>query len=499
MVTNLNLWGGACHTASCVNQKMADANPRVADHADDQIPNARGRGARRNGNNPRPRPPRAPQNPADLGQLAGAAQIDPEPHPEDWAGEAARPRGAPPPYEAVSPRQQHNRADRGGHGGAHPQRRPNQQGHRRHQQAQAGDQRRQILEGVAQHDLNLMYNRAVLSGFPNVGALNRFNAFITANEHRIQLERVPVCTECGNATITLCTCFVNEAAPIAELQDRERPNAEPDVLAIGVVGTRNTFQQVGAFRAFVNGVQRFFMAPSFNFEQVNNHFLRGLSNADIGEDGVNQPLYCYIRMNMHAHYRVCGTEDRNLRLEHCRKLALLWLALKKYAFPEETRTTNWFIKTIQIACDQAENKLLYSEVDPNWGFYIAWGRLIKHLLCLLPVFLLALVGFPELLPTASAYVPVLFRPQTWKEVAIPIRLSHINGGFAVELIANGLEMLLSHGILEARPLVLPLSGEVQALVSITTFGAQMLCASLAVIWISIYRYRIVRAQRRPTL
>jgi len=166
--------------------------------------------------------------------------------------------------------------------------------------------------------------------------------------------------------------------------EQAQPEAGPVML--GFNNAARLVEPKGLWQGFVDGVRRMFMAPHFAMNVVNNHYLAGVSNADIPDTDVNESLYNYIRVHMHVHYKVNGREDRDLRLEHCRKLALRWAAQNKIPTPTLSLDTNWYLKTIQIACDQAENALLYSYVNPNYSFSLAWVAFYFLVLPLLLIF-----------------------------------------------------------------------------------------------------------------
>jgi len=164
-----------------------------------------------------------------------------------------------------------------------------------------------------------------------------------------------------------------------------RNQPEADLPTLGFRNAARLVEPKGLWQGFVDGIRRMFMAPHFAMNSVNNHYLGGVSNADIPDTDINESLYCYIRVHMHVHYKVAGRENRDLRLEHCRKLALRWAAQNKIPTPTIALDTNWYVKTIQIACDQAENALLYSYVDPNYSFSLAW---VAFYVLVLPLLLL---------------------------------------------------------------------------------------------------------------
>lgn len=211
---------------------------------------------------------------------------------------------------------------------------------------------------MQQYRRDAAYRAGVENGFGTVGALNRFNQWVQGNIDQINPASVPVCLTCGNSDYQLCNCYVNEAAPVVE----------EDVPVLGVVGdpvVRNRPMWVG----WVQGIHRMFFAPQFDLNAVNNHRLRGLVRdfdpSELSDDLINERMYCHIRCEMHTHYRVNGREDRDLRLEHCRKIAKRYCEKNKIRLDSQGAATA-FAVTVQRACDQAENGILYQPQNPNW-------------------------------------------------------------------------------------------------------------------------------------
>jgi len=231
--------------------------------------------------------------------------------------------------------------------------------HGRQQQHQNQRNGAAIDRGVNEHRLDRAYQTAVATGFRTAGALARFNEWAAANAAQINPASIPICVECGNAAIELCQHFVHEAAPAVEA----------DVPVLGIVG-RAEFANRWLWQTWVDGVRRAFYAPRFNLNVVNNHQIRGVfrdfDTSELTDDLICEELYSHIRTEMHVHYRVNGREDRDLRLEHCRKLARRWCEKKKIAV-ETAFSANIFVLTVQRACDQYENTALYAPQNPNWA------------------------------------------------------------------------------------------------------------------------------------
>jgi len=214
-----------------------------------------------------------------------------------------------------------------------------------------------IIKGTTEYKNTLMYESAVKSGFKNKTALDRFNQWVRTAA--VDPSKIPVCTECGNCDLILCDHFVVAAA------ERAVDVEETAVVFPDVVNMKYEFR-------WVERVRRMFTWPKFNPAAVSNHFLNGFDNALIGDDFIISELINYLRFHMNSSYVINGKDDRKCRLGHCHRLAQKWCIEKKLDSSKFTpEQVNAILCTVQRACDNAENPMLYAYTNPTHNFSIA--------------------------------------------------------------------------------------------------------------------------------
>ncbi|APG76219.1 hypothetical protein 1 [Changjiang tombus-like virus 19] len=219
-------------------------------------------------------------------------------------------------------------------------------------------QNRQHLQQVVntQHRIyqfTKVYTAALDKGFKDRAALNTFTTWVNANIASIDPASIRVCNECGSSDLIPCDHFIVPAAPNAVVVNAHQYFAVP----AGPTNFRRRFMWVG-------GIRRMFTWPSYDASINNNHNLGGFHNSDIDDNMIIDEMYNYIQLNMCTSYLINGSVDRRARLEHCHKLALKYCEEHSLRNPDPT-TTHAIQNTIQRACDNAENDMLYERTNPT--------------------------------------------------------------------------------------------------------------------------------------
>lgn len=214
-----------------------------------------------------------------------------------------------------------------------------------------------IIRGTTEYKNTLMYESAVKSGFKNKTALDRFNKWVRTAA--VDPSKIPVCAECGNCDLILCEHFVVAAA------ERAVDVEETAVVFPGAINMKYEFR-------WVEKVRKMFTWPKFYPGAVSNHFLNGFDNSLIGDDFIISDLINYLRFHMNSSYVVNGVDDRKCRLGHCHRLAQKWCIEKKLDSSKFTpEQVNSILCTVQRACDNAENPMLYAYTNPTQNFSVA--------------------------------------------------------------------------------------------------------------------------------
>lgn len=230
------------------------------------------------------------------------------------------------------------------------------------QKSSARDRTRATIEvELSKYKMTAQYLKLLDKTYTDQAQVDRANAWIMANKRELDPAKMYVCTDCDDGDdFRICSCHiktvVNPAAPVDE-------NAA--FRGIALRKPVNWFQ---------NDVYRLmgWQPPMYQPESVSNKHLYGFNNSYIPERFVDPKLFSYITVNMNASYpNSHGFDDRELRLEHCRRLAL------RYADQHNLDLTDLVVSgrikhTVQRACDQSVNDMLYEKTD-DISFWKAWS------------------------------------------------------------------------------------------------------------------------------
>lgn len=246
-----------------------------------------------------------------------------------------------------------------------------------------------LKKAVEKFKVTEIYLRGRDIKYEDAAALARFNQWVTANVAEIAPESQFVCRTCGHVDFTLCVHSIKEVEIITPVQAVVIPPEQ-----------RHHYWTLDPSRWIRNA----FAWPRFDTHSPSDRHLSGFTNDFIGDDLIITPLYAYLITNMQTSYEVNGSNDRSLRLAHCHKLMQKWLI---QTGNEKTAHTDLHYSvqcrmTVQRACDNRSNQMLYGERDPRENFGLAWlpnrkGQLIIASIPFLVLFYLLLATwFPAL-------------------------------------------------------------------------------------------------------
>jgi hypothetical protein len=231
---------------------------------------------------------------------------------------------------------------------------------------------------------DLMYEDAV--------ALARFNTWVIAHQEQLDPSEQFVCNECGHVDFVLCAHCVKEPK-VALL---------PTAAVVVPNDQRYHFWEWRPVQTLINAIHM----PKFDTHATDDLHLNGMSNHHISDKLTIQPLFSYLTLNMMTSYEVNGREDRALRLSHVHKLALKWLKERKLeSQAEEDHHYSVRVKfTIQRACDNSQNSMLYGQRNPTQNFGLAWLPKSHVLQAFLLIAMIFLAGNPGYLVGAAIRV-----------------------------------------------------------------------------------------------
>jgi len=191
------------------------------------------------------------------------------------------------------------------------------------------------------------YKDAVMAGFKNKTALDKFNRVVKAFDDQIDPACIPVCTECGHSDLELCDHFIT---------------AKGVVVVDGAVAIPAGEQNIRFYFNWVERVKRMFTWPSFNTELPVNHNSAGFDNSQLPDDYLWPELAAYLRLYRNTSYEINGVFDREAKLAHYKKLALRYFDEGKIKMTD--RLTASFINrmnhTIQACVDSRDDETLFA-------------------------------------------------------------------------------------------------------------------------------------------
>lgn len=203
--------------------------------------------------------------------------------------------------------------------------------------------------------------------------------------------------KCGHVDLLLCAHSVAEAV-VVDLQ------MAPEIVPNNLRHHEWTFRPLQSLKDA-------FQWPGFDTHSQSDARLHGFSNHHLPEDLIIPELFSYLTLNMQTSYLVNGKEDRALRLSHVHRLAQKWVITKNLE-AAVSADQHYCVRvkfTIQRACDNAQNKMLYGERDPARNFGLAWlpGSRVKQLMLLLLV-VVALWNFSTTIGLVLRFVQVVW-------------------------------------------------------------------------------------------
>jgi len=231
---------------------------------------------------------------------------------------------------------------------------------------------RNIKQEIRTYKTTALYLRGRDLIYPDALALARFNNWVEANRDEIDPTEQKVCQKCGQVDFALCAHSVHEDPPLP---------APDDVPVVADRLRRHKQKEVGLWES----LRYAFASPSFDTHSVDDDRLNGFTNDSLPNELVIPELFSYLVFNMQTSYVVSGNDDRALRLSHVHRLAQRWVILKNLEtkLEKDQHLCVRFRLTIQRACDNAQNKMLYQHRDPVRNFGRAWLPKSRAEWCLL--------------------------------------------------------------------------------------------------------------------
>jgi len=219
---------------------------------------------------------------------------------------------------------------------------------------------RNIKDEVKTYKTTAIYLRGRDLIYPDVAALDRFNNWVLLNQDDIDPAEQFVCGKCGHVDFQLCAHSLREDPP---------PPAPDDVVLVADDMRHHRFGN-----GMLRNLMKLFALPSFDTHSLSDDKLNGFSNDYLPDDLIIPELFSYLVNNMQTSYLVNGAEDRALKLSHVHRLAQRW-AINNEMERKLERDVHLSVRyrlTIQRACDNAQNQMLYGYRDPKRNFGLAW-------------------------------------------------------------------------------------------------------------------------------
>lgn len=225
-----------------------------------------------------------------------------------------------------------------------------------------------IEQGLKQYRSTEKYREIIAKTIRSAAELDRANALIRGIQVNVDPNAFHVCLDCDRATTyELCPCVI--VAPVPQ-QQAPPPLPPVDLHAnIGLLGYRA--EPTGLIKRAAYWLFDW-ERPEYHLQMQNNQRLAGFNNSIISDQKLMPNLYNYIVNNLNVSYSVNGVEQRNLRLEHAKRLASRFVETNNIDVINDTIMSVRMRFTIQRATDQVENKMLYHETTPGQPFGSAW-------------------------------------------------------------------------------------------------------------------------------
>lgn len=239
----------------------------------------------------------------------------------------------------------------------------------------------QLAVKVATHRMTATYLRGRDSLYDDVRALARFNQWVQVNQELIDPSEQFVCTICGHVAFELCEHRIKPQ----EIEE----NDEADAAVLPV--QQDLRHHHWSFKP-ISAVKKAFRMPAFDTHSHLDDRLHGFSNSHLNEDLILCDLHAYLLMNMQTSYKVNNADNRALRLAHCHKLAQRWIILNELEQQVENLHYGFRVRfTIQRACDNMQNDMVYEQRTPARNFGLAWlpGSRQKQFLFVVALLILA--------------------------------------------------------------------------------------------------------------
>jgi hypothetical protein len=217
----------------------------------------------------------------------------------------------------------------------------------------------QLTQQVKTYELTKIYTKGRDKEYEDANALARFNTWVRTNEAKLDPSEQHVCQTCGNVGFELCIHSIRHV------------DAEQEPTALDMTGGRHHQWKFPWSREILRKV---FVMPQFDTLSYTDEALHGFSNKHLSDDLILPKLYQYLVFNMQTSYRVNGNEDRDLRLSHCHRLAQKWVIEndQRTNLEDDAHFAVRLRLTVQRACDNQQNNMLYEERDPRRNFGLAW-------------------------------------------------------------------------------------------------------------------------------
>lgn len=220
---------------------------------------------------------------------------------------------------------------------------------------------RNIKQQVKTYKTTSLYLRGRDLIYPDALALARFNTWVAANQDEIDPAEQKVCGVCGHVDFQLCAHSLREDPPSVVTED------------VPLVADNLRHHRIKNL-SFLSSLRQAFASPGFDTHSMSDDRLHGFTNDSLPDELMIPELFSYLVFNMQTSYEVNGVDNRALKLSHVHRLAQRWVIAKNLENKLEAdlhfcvRLRN----TVQRACDNAQNAMLYAHRDPVRNFGLAW-------------------------------------------------------------------------------------------------------------------------------
>lgn len=235
---------------------------------------------------------------------------------------------------------------------------------------------RQINDSIKQQEKSYRFTERYLDMLKkmdrtDIVQVRNFNNWYNKNRREIDDTKIFVCLTCDRTTGHMCFCAINNPPEAAETESTDE--------AVTVNAPNGQIHSYGFIGSLEYGKNEIIGQQIVVDRPLNEHTPWLVFGKNIDITRLDENMLNYIRTHQHTTYKYNGVDDRAMKLEHSKRLAMSYLetvGVKTHLM--NTAQVNCMMMTVQKACDDRTSSVLYSNSAPNFrlAFQICGGAAV---------------------------------------------------------------------------------------------------------------------------